>query len=403
MQQNVSYATKRADLSLLHASLRRFEKAMQCTMAAMNEVRVAFEGVSGAFNGLTSLSSCGTDAKVMMQRFAQEMKELKDGNAFLMYNKQVHEEVLTPVKRLEVALSATEINARMRDSALKRYEQLRSEVERKESSYARSHKSLDTSKTYKKIVESREKALNAYETVDRAFNKAFETLMWQTGSVADVSMHRYIRLNSEFLIHVVQALDGAAPLRPYGESQYAATEIPASSATTCRGRTCASAPSCHSAVPTALDGASVPAEGVAHGDSFRDASSVALQQVHHECVPEFSDNPIFFRAFTPQANRRYQDYSVSSSLQPPTERGPRVDDSHAQLPGGAAAEVPRPLSGLSGLSGSRPSVYDSGGLLAAQTARDNAAGVPVPPLWRTQDLYGSAEVPHQPECQYRVC
>ncbi|ESL05894.1 hypothetical protein TRSC58_06441 [Trypanosoma rangeli SC58] len=206
MQQDVRYSTQRKDMTLLHKSLQRFEKAIQHTMMVMREVRDALEEVSAAFHGLTFLSCCGDGAKAMMQRFVTEMRELKDGPSFLQYNKSVHEGVVGPVKQLRVWLTAAEFRARQRDDTLKQYESLRREVAAKERRCAKRHKSLTESKTYQKKLDLCEEKLKSYEAETIAFTQSFERLMLQTATVTEVTMRRYIQVNAAFLLTVVYAV-----------------------------------------------------------------------------------------------------------------------------------------------------------------------------------------------------
>ncbi|RNF07866.1 hypothetical protein TraAM80_03124 [Trypanosoma rangeli] len=398
MQQDLAYPTKRKDMTLLHKSLQRFEKAIQHTMAVMKEIRDALEEVSVAFHGLTFLSFCGDGTKAMMQRFVAEMRELKDGPLFLQYNKCVHEGVVKPVKQLRVWLTAAEFRARQRDDALKKYESLRREVAAKERRCAKRYKCLTESKTYQKKVNLCEEKLKSYEAKTTAFTQSFERLMLQTATVTEVTMRRYVQLNAAFLLAVVYAVYGVATpaefqLASQLPSVPSATHVAAAGGVTAPAERATSARS--SALPAAGRVVFAPAlvGHFHHCGGSMDGTTAASQQLRQDVPLQCSEHSLFFRASSACAAPRYLDVSRSGSL----PQFPGVDETHGAM-GHCSVDLSRSsrhafdneasVNGAEDGEAMRPMLYNIDLLRMERGTPNDVSGLPIPLVWRTQDLFG---------------
>ncbi|KPI83987.1 hypothetical protein ABL78_6962 [Leptomonas seymouri] len=211
MQHDFIHPRQLDDVKAIRAAIKSFSMNMKRMMLLMKDLGSTLEQVSHSFDALTSLSFSDDGVRQYVHHFSEELTHMMEGTAFQNYNKLVHEEVLAPVERLRVSLKDTEEAAKSEKDDFDRYKKAKRKVDTQEKSYAAKSKALDTSRSYPKLLRSRDDSLLRLQKSKDNFEVKFVGLVSEVEKVSATTLKRYLDLNAGYMTSVVDALTKTDP------------------------------------------------------------------------------------------------------------------------------------------------------------------------------------------------
>lgn len=175
----------------LDGSFKRFNSALTLTMTSFRDLLTAFDQIAQAYGNIGSY--CSPAVKDSVFAFRDGMRDSKDKGPFVAFNAEVHAGSISIFDSVKAELKKAQKSCQELKSKQKDYDSRRNEIEKKERTYAKKDKPLQSSESYQKNITKRDTAKAVYEEKRLQYETDVAALKAHSEQTILGSMNNYIR------------------------------------------------------------------------------------------------------------------------------------------------------------------------------------------------------------------